>query len=328
VVVTAGSADAAEALVWRAEAAIVSYRCGWLNGNTLDAAHLLRALGVDDAEPRALPATMRALLADAGAIGRPLVVVVRGADTAAPAALEELRLMLEGAADALDTVRLVLLGGPALLETLRQPAVRALASRVTSVVSAPEDAASTPLDLTSGLMNEPQRRMAARSPWPRPWRIAAAGLLGCTLAGAVVPLVMPVGTALPPSIAPAPAAVVSPAPADPGPEAQALPPTPATAAPVPTPLPRPAPTAIVHPPAPSRLRGRSVQVGAFRDPARAAALREELAKRFEWVMVTRVEREGVVWHRVRVEGLETSAAVDTALAALRRLGHQPIVVRD
>ena len=86
------------------------------------------------------------------------------------------------------------------------------------------------------------------------------------------------------------------------------------------------PTAVVHPAPPSGRR--SIQVGAFRDPARAGALREELAKRFEWVLVTRIERDGVVWHRVRIEGLETPAAVNAAMTALRRVGHQPIAVRD
>ena len=87
------------------------------------------------------------------------------------------------------------------------------------------------------------------------------------------------------------------------------------------------PQAIVHEPASPKASGRSVQVGAFRDPVRAAALRDELAKRFEWVMVTQLERDGVVWHRVRVEGLDSAAAVRDAVASLRRAGHQPIVVR-
>jgi hypothetical protein len=352
VVVTASSSEAAEALVWRVEAAIVSYRCGWLDGAALDAAHLLRAVGAEDAEPRALPATMQALLADAGAIGRPLVVIVRAADTATPSSLEELRLMLEGGAPTLETVRLVLLGGPGLLETLRQPMLRALASRVTSVITAPEDPLSTSLEVTSSVLSERARRTEARSRWPHPWRIAGAGLLGALLAGAVFSLVLPTGAPPPPLIAavptvapvapapplepapsppsvPSPTPIVAPVSPDPALHSQTRPAEmPETVMPAPAPAPRPVPAAIVHPPAPSRVRGRSVQVAAFRDPARATALRDELAKHFDWVMVTRVERDGVVWNRVRIEGLESAAAVDAALAALRRSGHQPIVVRD
>jgi cell division protein FtsN len=44
-------------------------------------------------------------------------------------------------------------------------------------------------------------------------------------------------------------------------------------------------------------------------------------------MVTDVELAGTLWHRVRVEGLADRAAVEAALARLRRAGHQPILVR-
>jgi hypothetical protein len=231
----------------------------------------------------------------------------------------------------------VLLGGPGLLETLRQPALRALASRVASVVAAPEDALPASLEVTSSVLSEPGRRVEARSRWPHPWRIAAAALLGSALAGAIVPLVVSTG-APPPPLIPAVPTVAPVAPSvPPAPVVAAAPPAPSESVSVtpetvtpspPMPAPRPAPAAIVHPPIPPRLRGRSIQVAAFRDPARATALRDELAKRFDWVMVTRVERDGVVWNRVRIEGLESAAAVDAAVVALRRSGHQPILVRD
>jgi cell division protein FtsN len=185
-------------------------------------------------------------------------------------------------------------------------------------------------------MEAPQTTASRR--WPSLGRIAASALLGSVVAGAIVPLFSSPRAPSVRAVAPAalaPAAATAPALA-PAPVAEPAPPpieqlvssAPAVAPPVAAPaVTPPAPRAVVHPPDAPHVTGRSVQVGAFRDPERAGALRDELAKQFEWVMVTRVVLDGVVWHRVRIEGLENAAAVQNALAALRRAGHQPIVVR-
>ncbi|HWP65521.1 MAG TPA: SPOR domain-containing protein, partial [Candidatus Limnocylindria bacterium] len=180
-------------------------------------------------------------------------------------------------------------------------------------------------------------RRAAGRRRARPARLVAAGLLGCALAGAVTPLMVSndAGSAAP-GKSPAAGAALPEAPREAAtlvpPAAAPREPTvaaddPAANAPAPPALAVTPPKATVHPSAPPAVP-RSIQVGAFRDPARAAALRDELARRFEWVMVTQVERDGVVWHRVRVEGLETPRAIADAMAELRRAGHRPIAVRN
>jgi cell division protein FtsN len=340
VVVTGPTAKDAEALLGRVESDIVAYRCAWVDGRRLDAPHVLRAFGLDDPDVRTAPAAFRRLCAEARGLGRPVVLVVTDACAAPPGTLEALRLMIEGGPDALESLRFVLAGGPALLAALRRPEARALATRVTTIVEAPDAPATVTLPVTTSLTNAPARSRGRR--WPRPRRILAAATLGSAFAAAVAPVVVPQHAPAPVSIAAEPAAsepaAVAPEPPAP-PLAEALPPveaTPplaadasppaadATASPAADP---PPPQAVVHDPPPASPKLRSVQVAAFRDPAHATALRDELAERFEWVMVTEVERDGVVWHRVRVEGLPDRAAVNAALTTLRRSGHQPIVVR-
>jgi cell division septation protein DedD len=86
----------------------------------------------------------------------------------------------------------------------------------------------------------------------------------------------------------------------------------------------PAPPQRPRPPA--SARSLALQVGAFRDPANAAALRRELGRHFAVVTVTSVERDGQTLHRVRVEGLPTEGALQTALSSLRKAGHHPFPV--
>ena len=335
VVVTAATAKDAEALLWRVETEMVAYRAFWVSGRTLDAAHLLRAFAADDPMAESLPAAVQTLLGKARSVGRPVVIVVTEADAAAAGELERLRLLVECTPDAPEVLRLVLLGGPALLEILRRPEVRALSTRITSVVATSDETVTTPLPLTAQMMTAP---LDGPTRGGRPWRIVGAGLLGSALAVSLIPLLMAAqGRSRPdgvpaPTVAPAeapgdvaerleppappPAAAVEPEPAPP-------PAAPATAAPATLPPPR----AIVHSPPAAAPRLRSVQVGAFRDLARATILRNELAETFEWVMVTDVERDGITLHRVRIEGLASQAAVDAALTKLRRAGHHPILVR-
>lgn len=322
VVVTGPTAKDAAALLGRVEAGIVAYRCAWVDGRHLDAPHVLRAFGIDDPDVRAAPAAFRRLCADARGLGRPVVLVVTDACAAPPGTLEALRLMSEGGPDALESLRFVLAGGPALLAALRRPEARALATRVTTVVEAPGAAVTVTLPTTSGLTRAPARRRVRR--WPRPRRILAAAILGSAFAAAVAPVVVPHHAPAPVSIAAEPPAS-EPAPAAVAPEPPATSSAPAEPASPPTAA--PPPQAVVHDPPPASPKLESVQVAAFRNAAHATALRDDLAKRFEWVMVTEVERDGVIWHRVRVEGLPDRAAVNAALTALRRAGHQPIVVR-
>jgi cell division septation protein DedD len=338
VVVTAPTARAAEALVWRVETSIVAYRTYWVSGRALDAVDLLRVFATDVPTAESLAATVHILLGRARSVGRPVVIVVSDADAAAVHQLDQLRLLADSTPEASDLLRLVLLGAPGLLEILRQPAARALASRVTNLIAAPaepatEEAVSTALPLTAHLMSEPRPRRARR---PRPWRIAAAGVLGSALAAVVVPLLMPERAPSLPTTTAEPAVLADTEPPPPPLEThQPAPPDAVTPAPVPlpaataepVPTTMPPPRAIIHPPSPATPRLHSVQVGAFRELARATALRDELARSFEWVMVTDVELAGTLWHRVRVEGLADRAAVEAALARLRRAGHQPILVR-
>jgi cell division protein FtsN len=193
-------------------------------------------------------------------------------------------------------------------------------------------------------MSEPPARPAVAPRRLRARRIAAAGALGLVLAAVVVPLLMPApGPTLPTIAAERPAlADTKPSPPaaethEPAPPAAVVtpatvPPPAATEATVPfgvevVPTTLPPPRAIIHPSSPATPRLRSVQVGAFRELDRANALRDELTRSFEWVMVTDVELRGAVWHRVRIEGLADRAAVEAALTKLRRAGHQPIAVR-
>jgi cell division septation protein DedD len=327
VVVTAATAQEACALMWRVETEIVAYRAFWVSGRTLDAAHILRVLATDEPMAESLLAAVRTLLVKARGVGRPVVIIVSDADAAAVHELEQLRFLAECTPEAPELLRLVLLGSPTLLETLRRPEARALATRISSLVAAPQETVSAPLPHTGHLMSESLALPAAGARRPRAWRIAASGLLGCAVAAALLPLFMPGDEPTPVSIAAEPATTPPATAAPPMVETPVESPAPPAAVVAPAPANPPPPRAIIHRPPGAAPRLRSLQVGAFRDLARATALRDQLARSFEWVMVTDVERDGVVLHRVRVEGLASQAAVDAALAELRRAGHRPILVR-
>jgi hypothetical protein len=325
IVVTGPTADAAALLVARLETEIAASRLVWVNGRGLDAARLRQILAGDGVPAGPLHAVVRHLLAAARHEQRPLVLVVRDADTLDAARLEWLRVTLECAPDAADLVRLVLVGGPALLDTLRRPEARALATRVTNRFSSPPDAVRV--------------RVA---PPVRPRRLATSAALGAAVSIGVALLTLWVrDRPAPPT--PTPPSTAAAAPAVPAPsEARVAPPPPvATTAPEIAPVPRPvdAPSRTADRPAtapnratsPARVTSRGttrLQVGAFRDPANAEALRRTLAARFAHVTVSTVTRGGVTFHRVRLDGFADEAAVQAALAALRRNGLQPIRVRD
>jgi cell division septation protein DedD len=346
VVVTAARAGAAAELIARVDDALVPYRRLRLDGQNLDGAELAQAFAARDESPAALHAAVRARIAEARRDARPLLVIVGDADDTPTPALERLRLLLECTPDAPELVRLVLLGGPGLRKTLARVEARALASRVTTRVTMSSMAAASG-DRQHAASGRPRRRVG---------RFAAAGLVGAVAAVVVVLTVAFPGARRsgPPPRFSAQHATVDAAPVRvPSPvRAPALvtarvaleerhappppPPTPAPAetAPVPAAPAVPAPAMAAVRAAPPRPAARSpkpphalaLQVGAFRDPSNAAALRAALGRRFAHVTVTSVEHDGQTLHRVRIEGLATSDALQTALASLRQAGHRPFRV--
>jgi hypothetical protein len=344
VVVTAPTQKGAEALVWQVETEIVAYRVFWVNGRMLDAPSLLRTLGAEDPTAESLPAAVTSLLAKARSVGRPIVILVADADAASADALEELRLLAECSPDGTQFLRLVLIGKPSLMQTLRRREARALATRVTSLIAISDETFTAPLPLTTALVTEPGHIPDPQTRWPRTRRILTAGALGGIAAALVMALVPLADAPAPPlpapgaaepvtvepvaaETAPAPPAAEIPAAAvEPPPAAPAVLSEPPRAREV-EPEPPPPPRAIVHPSSPAAPHLQSVQVGAFRDPARAARLRETLAPRFDWVVITQIERGGALFHRVRIEGLPTVSAARTAMQTLRAAGYEPILVR-
>lgn len=86
----------------------------------------------------------------------------------------------------------------------------------------------------------------------------------------------------------------------------------------------PAPRSFTRP---ADVATYAVQVGSFRDAANAARLERSLAKRFDGVEITRFERDGVVYHRVRVGALAGRSAADRATVELTALGLEPLRIR-
>jgi rare lipoprotein A len=68
--------------------------------------------------------------------------------------------------------------------------------------------------------------------------------------------------------------------------------------------------------------GYTVQVGAFADPRRAGALRDELIRRYPSTVVT---SDGV-WHRVRVGSYDRRPRAERVRRELSRLGFTALVV--
>jgi len=157
VVVTAESSAAAEALFTAVEPRLTTFRTVRASGRDLDPEAIVRSLWRDGEPPFPARLAMRALIDEARAAARPIVVAITDADAADPARLERVRLTLEGAPDASEIVRIALLGGPALIELLRQPATRAVAMRIGASVQVPT--------MTADLM--PSRDVVAAAPPPR-----------------------------------------------------------------------------------------------------------------------------------------------------------------
>jgi hypothetical protein len=352
VVVTAPRAGAADALVARVDERLAAFERIRLDGERLDETELARAFAARDESPATLHAAVRARIAEARRDARPLLVILRNAHGTSTPALEKLRLLLECTPDAPDLVRLLLVGGPALQKTLARAEARALASRVTTRVTVPSPPA-TPVPHPIAPETRPARRYG---------RVAAAGIVGAAASIALMLVIAYPGArrAGPPPRLSVPSTRAPGLAAAPAPRPVAVPtetakredaPTASVAAPVPraaAPAPRPAapviratapaaraavrvaatgpePTAVSKR-APVPAPSTALQVGAFRDPANAAALRRELGRHFAHVTVSAVARDGQTLHRVRVEGLTTPGALQTAMTSLRKAGHHPFQV--
>lgn len=289
------------------------------------------------------------LLQDARSQRSPIVVVADDADRATAEQLDRLRLALEFAPDALGTVKLVLLGTTSLERTLSMSGARSLASRISARVQAPSRArrshrnvlparvaaltvaavASVALmmplltgrllvDAGSGDGVAPVgARAGKRTDAP-----VAAKPLGRTRGGAE----SDVGrTSVPPG---------APAPAVPATRAPRAAPVVASAAPVATPATAPASSTAATPKVAASASAATpaaamyaLQVGAFRSAVNASRVERRLAESFAGVVVSRFERDGTVYHRVRVGGLADMPAAERAAAQLAEMGFDPLRIR-
>lgn len=75
-------------------------------------------------------APLGALIDEARAAARPVVVVVADADLSTAKRLESLRIQLDGTPGAIEVVRMILIGCPVLARILELPSARGLSSRV------------------------------------------------------------------------------------------------------------------------------------------------------------------------------------------------------
>jgi cell division septation protein DedD len=345
VVVTADSADAAEALFAAVEPRLKTFRTVRASGRTLDPEAIVRALWRDGEPPFPARLAMRTLLDEARAAAEPIVVAITDADVADAGQLERVRLTLEGAPDASEIIHVALLGGPELIDVLRRPEARPIALRIGATVQVPQIAAElVPLSLAPTARTLTRRRLAIVA--------VVTVAVGLAWLATLSPERLPPPT--PPATAPEPAPDLAapavpaaeqgaasrtpePAPALPAPTVAAEtlePPTNVPAAPVPPPAaiePRPtveepAPVATVHPS--SQVSDLALQVGAFVRAESAAALRTKLAARFPDVTVSPITRGGVTYHRVRVGGFTSTRARDAALQQLRAAGYAPAPLRD
>ena len=138
VVVTASDVERAESLVEAAVAAAGPYRVLWVSATTEGLVALAGDVLAFAAEngpsvPRSRDkalAPIGALIAEARAAAKPVVVVVADADLASVKRLESLRIHLDAAPGAIDVVRMVLIGCPVLSRILELPAARGLSSRI------------------------------------------------------------------------------------------------------------------------------------------------------------------------------------------------------
>jgi cell division septation protein DedD len=334
VVVTAEDADAAEALFATVEPRLTTFRTVRASGPALDPETVVRDLWQDGEAPFPPRLAMRALLDEARAVAKPIVVAITQADAVDPTRLERVRLTLEGSPDAGEIVRIALLGGPRLIDLLRQPETRAVAMRIGASVAVP----AAPADLPSTVIVPLQQARPRRLPM-----LAIGGVVAVVAAAAILwPRRQP---ALRPAPPPAPAVVVAtdvaplapappvPAPAPADPPAVTPEPQPASIAKAPeSRAPDPEPAAAPAPPtpeaAPALPRGAALQVGAFVRPEGAEALRKKLALQFPSVWISPAKQDGTTWHRVRVGGFRSTHDLDLAAAVLRTTGYKPLRVRE
>ena len=336
VIVTAEDAAAAEALFATVEPRLTTFRTVRASGPALDPEAVVRDLWQDGEAPFPPRLAMRALLDEARAVAKPIVVAITEADAIDPTKLERVRLTLEGSPDAGEIVRIALLGGPGLIELLRQPEARAVAMRIGASVAVP----AAPADLPSAVIVPLRQPRARRVPF-----VALAGTIAAAAVAAILwsrrqPALPP---APPPPPAPAAVAATDVAPLAPAPPVPAPVPAdppavtpelqPATIAKEPeSPTPEPAPAAAPAPPTPKATpalpRGAALQVGAFVRPEGAEALRKKLAEQFPSVWISPAKQDGTTWHRVRVGGFRSTHDLDLAAAVLRTTGYKPLRVRE
>ena len=76
------------------------------------------------------------------------------------------------------------------------------------------------------------------------------------------------------------------------------------------------------------MRGIALQVGAFRQPEHAEAVRARLASQFPDVHVSPFVHDGTTLYGVRVGRFASEADLALAAAAMRAAGFTPLRVRD
>ena len=320
VVVTAESAQAAEALFAVVEPRLSTFRTLRTSGRDIDPEQVVRALWGQGEPPFPARMAMRTLIDEARAAALPIVVAITDADAIDPARLERVRLTLEGSPDASEIVHVALLGGPTLIDLLRRPEARGIALRIGATVQVP----SIATDITPA---------PARPAGPG-WLSLAIALSGVAIAAAWFvqsphqpPEPSAESQSAPAAIAANPSATPPPVPEEPAAPAPLV-----VAAPVPPPaaiepMAEP-PRATLAPAAVGRASTAVLQVGAFTRPEGAEALRAKLATDFPTVLVSPVERAGVTYHRVRIGGFASESDVAAASRKLHAAGYAPTRVRD
>jgi cell division septation protein DedD len=98
-------------------------------------------------------------------------------------------------------------------------------------------------------------------------------------------------------------------------------------APAPAPAPAPPPVAAPPPPATSSVELFAVQVGAFRDLARAESVRDSMKARHGTARIVRRETADGVIHRVLVGSEEDEAKAAALAERLKSEGASGFVVR-
>jgi hypothetical protein len=324
-----GKTAAEAADLFRAVAAQVdAYRRVTVDGRKLDPDAVLRSIaGNGHADGAGAIEMRRALVEGARQARLPIVVTIADADSADVQQLERLRQSLECMPDAIETMRIVLLGTQKLVEALAQPEVRALSTRIVSIVRVPQPEGEP-------VRARPAAPLATPLATPRAKRSRVGLLVGAVAVAAaliawvgLVPLTRStrptVGDAPSPSPAVVAEAIV--------PAAPVLgPPDPLTLEPDLPPPPKPL-AAAAPAPAPEPVASNpevALQVAAFTRFENARALLKQLGERFANVVIVPIERNDVKYFRVRVAGFANEAEREATAKALRAAGFAPIPVRD